>query len=130
MTVAGLVLVGIAAAIHVYIFVLESVLWLRPATMRTFGVATETDARTMRPLALNQGFYNLFLAVVSAVGIVLVAVGAGAVGYALIIAGAGSMVAAGLVLVVSNPRLARSAAVQAAPPAVGLICLLVGVLIA
>ena len=33
----GSVLAGIAAATHVYIWVLESVLWMRPSTRRTFA---------------------------------------------------------------------------------------------
>lgn len=129
MTVVGLVLVGLAAAVHLYVFVLESLRWMRPATRAVFGIRTEDEARTTRLLALNQGFYNLFLAVVALVGVVLVAAGASAAGYALVLAAAGSMIGAGVVLVISSPNLLRAALVQALPPALGLVALAVGVLL-
>ena len=59
---AGGVFAAIAAAIHVAIFVLESVLWMRPSVRRIFGVRSDADAAAIRPMAFNQGFYNLFLA--------------------------------------------------------------------
>ena len=128
MTVVGLVLVALAAAVHVYVFVLESLRWMRPATRAVFGLATEDEAATTRLLAFNQGFYNLFLAVTALAGVVLIASGASAAGYALAIAGAGSMVGAGLVLLASSPNLLRAALVQALPPALGLVALGVGAL--
>lgn len=129
MTVAGLVLVALGAAIHLYVFVLESMRWMRPSTRAVFGIATEDEARTTRLLAFNQGFYNLFLAVVALVGVVLIAVGVTAAGYALVLAAAGSMIGAGLVLIGSSPNLLRAALVQALPPALGLVALAVGVLL-
>ena len=128
MTVVGLVLVALAAAVHVYVFMLESLRWMRPATRAVFGLATEDEAATTRLLAFNQGFYNLFLAVTALAGVVLIASGASAAGYALAIAGAGSMVGAGLVLLASSPNLLRAALVQALPPALGLVALGVGAL--
>jgi len=59
---------------------------------------------------------------------VLVAVGQHGVGLALVLAGAGSMVAAGLVLLVSSPDKARAALVQLVPPALGVVVLVVGLL--
>jgi putative membrane protein len=117
--VLGLVLAGLAAAIHVYIFVLESLLWTAPRTRATFGTTAEV-AETTRPLAFNQGFYNLFLAVIVVVGIVLVATGSTGVGAALVFAGAGSMVAAGLVLLLSDRSKARAALLGIVALALGL----------
>ncbi|MCU1472266.1 DUF1304 domain-containing protein [Amnibacterium sp.] len=128
MTVVGLVLVAFAAAVHGYVFVLESLRWMRPSTRAVFGLATEDEAATTRLLAFNQGFYNLFLAVVAVIGVVLIASGASAAGYALAIAGAGSMIGAGLVLLASSPNLRRAALVQALPPALGLVALGIGAL--
>ena len=71
MLIVALVLAGLAALIHVYIFVLESLRWEHPATRAVFGTSAETAAMT-KPLAYNQGFYNLFLAVVTGVGIAIV----------------------------------------------------------
>ncbi|MCG2803750.1 MAG: DUF1304 domain-containing protein [Cellulomonas sp.] len=128
MLVAGLVLTALAAALHVYIFTMESVTWTSPRTRATFGTTAE-QAEATREMAYNQGYYNLFLAVLVAVGTVLVAVGQRGVGVALVLAGAGSMVAAGLVLLISAPAKARAALVQLVPPALGVIALVVGLLI-
>lgn len=55
------VLVGLVAAIHAYILVLEMFLWNTPRGHATFGTTPEfaTQAAT---LAANQGLYNGFLA--------------------------------------------------------------------
>ena len=74
MTAVALVLAGIAALLHVYIWTMESITWKQPATWKRFGLESQADADTTAPLAYNQGYYNLFLAVVTIVGIVLVAV--------------------------------------------------------
>ena len=57
----------LAALLHVYIWVLESFRWTEPSTRKTFGVS-EADAEMRKPLAYNQGFYNLFLAIITLVG--------------------------------------------------------------
>ena len=78
-TTAGLVLVGLAAILHVYIFWLESFAWTSPRGRATFGTTPEQAEQT-RELAYNQGFYNLFLAVVAGLGVALVAGGSTTVG--------------------------------------------------
>ncbi|WP_369371288.1 DUF1304 domain-containing protein [Promicromonospora sp. Populi] len=128
MLIAGLVLAGIAALIHVYIFYLESFAWTDRKTLATFGM-TAQEAEAMRPMALNQGYYNLFLAIVTAVGIVLAATGSTAVGSALVFAGAGSMVAASVVLVISDPSKRGAALKQGVVPLLGVVALLVGVVV-
>lgn len=128
MNVAGYIVAGLAAAVHVYIFVLESILWTAPKTRATFGVKSEEEAITTQPLAFNQGFYNLFLAIVSAVGIVIAATGSASVGIALVLAGTGSMVAAGLVLILSSPDKARAAVVQMLFPAIAVVLLVIHLL--
>ncbi|MFD6134699.1 DUF1304 domain-containing protein [Isoptericola sp. NPDC060257] len=129
MVVAGLVLAGIAAALHVFIFWLESVAWTTPRARATFGT-TEQEAAATRELAFNQGFYNLFLAVVTAIGIVLVAlgstVGTTGAGAALVLAGTGSMLAAALVLFLSSPDKRRAAVTQGAAPLLAVVALVVG----
>ena len=118
------VLAGIAALVHVYIFRLESLAWTDARTRAVFGTTPETAAIT-RPMAYNQGFYNLFLAVVTGVGIVLSATGSEDVGAALMYAGCGSMLAAALVLVTSDRSRLRPALVQGAVPALAVVALLV-----
>ncbi|MEI4277479.1 DUF1304 domain-containing protein [Klenkia terrae] len=125
MLVAGLVLAGIAAAVHLYIFVLESLAWTGDRARATFGTTPE-QARETRSMAFNQGFYNLFLAVEIAVGIVVVAAGGTAVGATLVFVGAGSMVAAGLVLLLSDRSKTRPALIQLTPPLLGIVALAVG----
>lgn len=122
MSVAALIFAALAALVHVYIWVLESFLWTAPRTRAIFGT-TEEQAVSSKLLAVNQGFYNLFLAVVAAAGVVAFASGCVAVGAALIFAGAGSMALAALVLVVSSPDKARSAAIQGAFPLVAVVLL-------
>ncbi|MDV7241656.1 MULTISPECIES: DUF1304 domain-containing protein [Rhodococcus] len=125
MVTAGLVLAALASALHVYIFVLESVLWTAPRTRATFGTTADEAAAT-KELAFNQGFYNLFLAVVTAVGVVAVAVDATAVGAALVFAGAGSMVLAAAVLLISSPDKARAALTQGTLPLLAVLLLALG----
>lgn len=121
----ALLAAGLAAALHVVIFVMESLLWTTPRVRAVFGIRTAEAAETTRPLALNQGFYNLFLAIVTAVGIgLLLADSSSPAGVALLIAGTGSMLAAALVLVGSDRRRARPALIQGALPAVALLALL------
>jgi len=125
MIVVGLVLAGVAAAIHGYVFVMESLTWTSPRTRATFGTSPDEAAAT-KELAFNQGFYNLFLAVLVVLGSVLYAADRQDVGLTLVVAGAGSMAAAGVVLLVSSPSKARAALVQLVPPALGVLAVVVG----
>jgi putative membrane protein len=120
--IIGLVFGSIAALLHLYIFVLESFRWMRPSTWKTFGLKTQDEAETTRALALNQGFYNLFLAIGAGLGIGLLIAGNG-LGYAFAFLALGSMVAASLVLLISNPKLARSAAIQGTTPLIAVVAL-------
>lgn len=122
---SGLVIVGLAALIHGYIFYLESVSWTSERTRAIFGTSVEGAAAT-RQLAFNQGFYNLFLALQVIVGIVVFALGSVPVGVALILAGAGSMVLAGMVLMASDSSKAGAALKQLLPPLIGIIVLVIG----
>lgn len=124
MTTAALIFAALAALLHVYIFVLESLRWTAPRTRAVFGTTAE-EAETTKALAFNQGFYNLFLAVVAAVGVAIVALGHRSAGAALIFAGVGSMLAAALVLLISSPDKARAAVTQGAFPLVAVVLLAV-----
>ncbi|TQK31812.1 DUF1304 domain-containing protein [Arthrobacter sp. SLBN-53] len=124
MLVAALIIAGIAALLHVYIFVMESVTWTSPRTRATFGMSAE-EAVATKELAFNQGFYNLFLAIVSAIGIAAVAMGHSGIGAALILAGVGSMLAAALVLLISSPDKARAAISQGLFPLIAVVLLVI-----
>lgn len=121
---------GLAALVHGYIFAIESLRFVTPATMKAFGIRSTEEAEIIRPWAFNQGFYNLFLGIAAAVGVVvLLASGDGnfgeSVGRTLIWAAVASMLGAALVLVGSDRSKARSAAVQGLFPVLTIIALLV-----
>jgi putative membrane protein len=127
MITAGLVFAALAALLHVYIFTMESLTWTSPRTRATFGTTPE-EAETTKLLAFNQGFYNLFLAIVSGVGIAAVALGHSAIGVALIFAGVGSMAAAAVVLLASSVDKARAALVQGTFPLIAVVLLVIGLI--
>ena len=54
--------IGLVAFLHVVFFFLEAVLWTSPMVTRLFQMSRD-DAETTRVLALNQGIYNLGVAV-------------------------------------------------------------------
>ena len=127
---AGAIFATIAALIHVYIFVLESVQWTKESTRRVFGVRSAADAELMKPLAFNQGFYNLFLALGTLAGLLLLtATGMPQAGFGVAIFALLSMVLAAAVLISSNPRLARSAAIQGLAPLIALVLLVIGAVV-
>lgn len=61
MSIIAAVLVALVALLHVYILVLEMVLWTGPRGQKAFGLTPEF-ARQTKALAGNQGLYNGFLA--------------------------------------------------------------------
>jgi putative membrane protein len=116
------VFIVLAVLCHVGFFALESLLFRRRWVQATFAVpAQATDA--VRPWALNQGFYNLFLAAGPAAGLVLHYAGQDPAGRTLAIYGCAFMAACGVVLLGTNQRLWRGAALQSVPPLVALIAL-------
>jgi putative membrane protein len=124
MTLIALLFATLAVALHVVIFWMESVAWSGPAARKTFGPATNEEVAATRDLAFNQGFYNLFLAIMAAAGIVSYLAGSETVGATLVLAGTGSMLAAAIVLFVSN-RPKRSAAIrQGTFPLVAVVAML------
>jgi putative membrane protein len=127
--VLGVVFAGLAALIHLAIFVLESVIWSRPTTWRRFGVRSQEDADVLRPMAYNQGFYNVFLTLGAVVGILMIGtenVRQG--GIALTIFTLLSMLLASIVLVSSNPRMIRAAMFQGLAPLLGIVLLVLALL--
>src|SRR5262245_9284681 len=122
MNAASQVFVALAGVLHPGIFVMqcvlmESVLFGRPQVWRRFLIRSEADVATVRPWALNQGFYNLFLALGALVGLLF----GGDRGHAISLYACGCMALAGAVLVVTDRRMARAAAMQAGPPILALV---------
>lgn len=133
MILASLLFAFLAAALHVFIFTMESLSWTRPATWKRFGVASQQDAETTKSLAYNQGFYNLFLAVGAFIGVGLVVLGgSGSVqavaGWTLIFSCCGSMLLAAAVLAFTGRKYLRAAATQGTTPLLAVVLGLLGVL--
>ena len=124
MTIFTVGFTALAALLHVYIWVLESFRWTEPATRKTFGVS-EANAQVLAPMAYNQGFYNLFLAIITIVGICMLGSQETA-GTALALAGTGSMLAAAIVLVTHDRTMVRAALTQGTLPALAVLFLLLG----
>ncbi|MBO9531999.1 MAG: DUF1304 domain-containing protein [Solirubrobacteraceae bacterium] len=152
MPLASLVLATLAALLHVFFWVLESLRWRRPDVWKRFGAKSQEEADVIAPMAYNQGFYNLFLAIGTLVGVVVSVVARGDSGWtmyapeadppstwdqlshalqsqptgtALIAFGLLCMLGAALVLVLSNRKMARAAVIQGGFPALALIIALV-----
>ncbi|RJO70627.1 DUF1304 domain-containing protein [Nocardia panacis] len=113
-------LAAAAGVVHLYIFVLESVLFTRPAVYSKVFRVSEADLAAVRPWAFNQGFYNLFRAIAVLSGTVLLRVREEA-GWALILMGCGLMAAAAIVLVARDRGYARAATMQGTFPAPALL---------
>jgi putative membrane protein len=122
--IIAIVAAGLAALLHVVIFTMESILWMRPAIWKRFGLKSQDEAATIRPMALNQGFYNLFLAIGIIVGFFLLPhPSLYAAGVMLVLFCCASMLAAALVLLISNPKLARAALTQGVLPLIAVVAL-------
>jgi putative membrane protein len=124
---SGATLIGLSGLFHAYVFYLESMIWTKPRTWKTFGVPSQEAAEIIRPMAFNQGFYNLFLALEIFAGLIALGIRS-TIGFTLLIAAALSIIGAGIVLFFSVKTSRRAAIIQASPPLVGLALILAGYL--
>jgi putative membrane protein len=118
----------IAAVLHIWFFVLGSLLWRRPSTWHRFRIESQADADLIAPMARNQGFYNLFLALGVLFGVLtahpdgnFIHLGDGGSGEAIALFGCVVMVGAGIVLVLGDRRFLPAALIQAVPPALAIV---------
>ena len=111
------IFVAVAGVFHLAVFALESLLFKKPSTYRRFLIRTEAEAEVVRPWAFNQGFYNLFLALGALGGLIA----GGDKGHAIALFACACMAGAGVVLLASDRRMVRPAALQAVPPILGLV---------
>ena len=121
MAIIGSVLLAAAAIVHLAFFAMESMLWSAPGVWRRFGLRDQRDADIVRPMAYNQGFYNLFLAGGAVVGLALYWTTLHEVGFGLIFFCGTCMVLASFVLVTTGRRFWRAALLQGALPLAALI---------
>lgn len=129
MLTLGSILALAAAALHVVIFRLESLTWGGPQAQKVFGEQSAEEVAATRELAFNQGFYNLFLAVLAALGAILALAGAVTVGATLLLAGTGSMLAAATVLLLSSPAHRGAAVKQGTLPLLAVLATAGGLLL-
>lgn len=120
MTSIAAVFGTIAGAVHVGFFIMEAILWQKPAVWRVFGVRRQEDADLQAFALKNQGWYNLFLAMGGFWGVVrLISLE----DPTLFIFANLFMAGAGLVLVVSNSKLWRGFLIQVSSSVVALLLL-------
>lgn len=114
MNLASQIFALLAAALHVLIFCMESLWFMRPGIHKRFGAATTADAEARRLFAFNQGFYNLFLAIGIFVGLAFLNFGDNViVGRTLVLFSCACMIGAGVVLFFSaGRRMLRAAVLQ------------------
>ena len=108
----------IAALIHVGFFIMESILFQKPGGHKLFKIS-ESEHAAVKVWAFNQGFYNLFIAIGTFIGLRLIFqkqffVAGIMTGFCGL-----SMIGAGVVLLFSAPRLRRGALIQIIPPLLG-----------
>lgn len=114
MQVGAEILVGIVAAIHVYIVILEMFLWKTPRGQKAFDLTPEFAEQTAA-LAANQGLYNGFLAA----GLIWGLIASDPVGYAAKVFFLICVVIAGVYGTFTANR--RILFIQALPAAIALI---------
>ena len=111
------VLVAVVAAIHVYIVILEMVLWRTPRGLQAFGT-DQAFADRSAPLAANQGLYNGFLVA----GLVWGLLATDPIGFQVTVFFLACVIAAGVFGAATvNPRIL---VVQALPAAIALAAVL------
>lgn len=120
MILTARILAAIVGLLHVWIFVMESVLWMRPAIHRRFGVSDTKTAESLKSVFLNQGFYNLFLAIGALYGAIFFEAHA-CFGPPIMLFACFSVFGAGTVLLLSKPSMARAAIIQGLPPLVAIL---------
>lgn len=123
MLLVAAVLAVLAALLHVFIWWLESFAWTGRARA-VFGTSRE-DAEATKELAFNQGYYNLFLALITVAGVLALELDSRDVGVALVAAGTAPMLGAAVVLVAGSHARAGAALRQGLLPALTLVCLLI-----
>lgn len=127
MLLVGMIAAFLAAALHVFIFYIESFAWTTRA-LSVFGMDRES-AEATKEMSFNQGFYNFFLAIEAFAGIAIYYLASRPVGLTLALFGTGSMLAAALLLFVTSPDKRSAAIKQGFLPLLAVVTLAAGVLL-
>ena len=127
MLIIGMLAAFLAAALHVFIFYIESFAWTTRA-LSVFGMDREF-AEATKEMAFNQGFYNFFLAIEAFAGIAVYYLASRPVGLTLALFGVGSMFAAAVLLFVTSPDKRSAAIKQGFLPLLAVVALAAGALL-
>lgn len=111
----------IAACLHVAFFLMESVFWMNPKAHKNFGIPNLQIAEQFKLTYLNQGFYNLFLAIGVFAGIYFLQSEDMTAGKTLILFCCSSMFGASMVLLVSKPGMLRGVFIQGLAPLASIV---------
>lgn len=117
----GTIFVTLAAVLHVLFFFIESVLFEKPHAWKRFSLSSQEQAEVVKPMAFNQGFYNLFLALGAGLGLILYFAGNVPAGLTLVLYTTAFMVLAAIILASTNRRFLVGALIQGVPPLLGLV---------
>ncbi|MDT7723772.1 MAG: putative rane protein [Actinomycetota bacterium] len=102
MNVVAQVFAGLAALVHIVVFVWETFLFRRPGVHQGIFRIPSENVPAVLLWSFNQGFYNLFLASGTVAGLVALHTGNEAVGRALVLYTCAFMALAGVVLGISD----------------------------
>ena len=115
---------GFSVIFHIWAFFLESIFFMNPKVYKLFGIRSTEDARIVKLIAFNQGFYNLFLAFVLLVGLFLTThPDQNMLGTGLVIGATSCMIGAGIILIISKPDAWYAGLTQSIPPMITMISL-------
>lgn len=124
MVIIATLVIALAAALHVGLFVLQSITWSRPGVWRRFGVPDRAAAESTRAIAYMQGFYHLFLAIAAIVGVLLFGLGSHTAGLTLVVFALLCMVLAAVVRMTAGAGYWKGAILQGVLPLAGLVLML------
>jgi putative membrane protein len=117
----------ISGLIHVLFFFVESIWFMRKKFYKRF-LMSEADALVTKDLFFNQGFYNLFLAIMNFVGVYVSIRYYAFIGYPFLLCGSGAMVGAGMVLFFTSKEMRVAALIQGLPPLVTFVYLILKII--
>ena len=106
----------LAGVIHIGVFAMESLFFDRPFVQKTF-LGNQPLTPAVKLFAFNQGFYNLFLALGAIGGVI-------AGNKSITLFSCACIVGAGVVLLLSQPRLWRGGLGQIVPAGIALVAVL------
>ena len=114
------IFVGLTAILHILFFKLESIDFMKPKTLRRFGL-NSTSGAFVKTWAFNHGFYNLFLALGLLYSMFLINTGQIESGKVLANFILLLIVGAGVILAISAPKKYVAAITQAVPALLGIL---------